>query len=49
MKAKVDRLDILKFVDVLTSMNYLKTNADDLDVSTIKASYRFEKIKRCSG
>ena len=36
MKAKVDKLDILKFVDVLTSVNYLKTNADDLDVSIIK-------------
>ena len=49
LKAKVDKFDILKFVDVLTSVNYLKTNADDLDVSTIKDSYRFEKIKRCSG
>ena len=36
MKAEVDKLDINKLVNVLTSLNNLKTKLDDLDVGKLK-------------
>ena len=36
MKAKVSKLEIAKFVNVLTSLNNLKTKIDDLDVGKTK-------------
>ena len=36
MKAKDDKLDIIKLVNVPASLNNLKTTADDLDVGKLK-------------
>ena len=36
MKAEVDKVDLGKFVIVLTSLNNLKAIADDLDVDKLK-------------
>ena len=36
MKAKVDKLDVTKLVNVLTSLNNLTTKVDDLDVGKLK-------------
>ena len=36
MKAEVDKLDIDKSVNPLTSLNNLKTKVDDLDVAKVK-------------
>ena len=36
MKAEVDKLDINKLVNVLTSLNNLNTKLDDLDVGKLK-------------
>ena len=36
LKAEVDKLDINKLVNVLTSLNNLKTKVDDLDVDKLK-------------
>ena len=36
MKAKDDKLDIIKLVNVPASLNNLKTTADDLDVGELK-------------
>ena len=37
LKAEVGKLDIDKLVNVLTSLNNLKTKVNDLDVSKLKA------------
>ena len=36
LKAKVDKLDINKFINVPTSLNNLKAKVDDLDVGKLK-------------
>ena len=36
MKAEVAKLDISKLINILTSLNKLKTKADDLDVGKLK-------------
>ena len=36
MKAEVDKLDINKYVNLPTSLSYLKTKVDDLDVRKLK-------------
>ena len=36
MKAEVDKLDINELVNVLTSLNNLKTKEDDLDACKLK-------------
>ena len=36
MKAKVDKLDIAKLVNVPTKLNNLETNVNDLDVDKLK-------------
>ena len=36
MKAKVDKLDIAKLVNLPTSLNNLRTKVDDLDVGGLK-------------
>ena len=36
MKAEFDKLDITKLVNVLASLNKLKTKVDDLDVGKLK-------------
>ena len=36
MKVEVDKLDIIKLVNVPTSLNNLKTKLDDLDVGKLK-------------
>ena len=36
MKAEVDKLDIDKLVNILTSFNNLKTKVDNVDVGEIK-------------
>ena len=36
MEAEIDKLDKNKLVDVLTSLNSLKTKIDDLDVGQVK-------------
>ena len=41
-ETEVDQLDINKLVNVPTSLNKLKTNVDDLDVSI--CSYRFKNV-----
>ena len=38
MKAKFDKLDINKLVNVPTSLNNLKTKADYLDIGKLKAA-----------
>ena len=38
MKAEFDKLDINKLVNVPTSLNNLKTKADDLDIGKLKAA-----------
>ena len=48
LKAKIDKLDINKIVNVQNSLNNLKTKVDDLDVSKLKTSCRLEKNKWCS-
>ena len=42
MKAEVDKLDINKLTNVLTSLNNLNTKVDDLDVG--KCSCRLKKL-----
>ena len=37
LKAEVDKLDTNKLVNVLTSLNNLNTNIDDLDIGKLKA------------
>ena len=39
MKAKVDKLDIDKLVDVPTSLSNLKTKLDDVDVGKLKTVF----------
>ena len=36
MKAEVDKLGMNELTNVLTSLNYLKTKVDDLDVTKLK-------------
>ena len=36
MRAEFEKLNINKFINVLTSLNDLKTKADDLDVGKLK-------------
>ena len=36
LKAEVDKLDINKLANVLTSLNYLKAKVDDLDIGKLK-------------
>ena len=36
MKAEVDKLDINKYVNLPTSLSYLKTKVDDLNVGKLK-------------
>ena len=36
LKAEFDKLDIAKMINVQTSLNNLKTKADDLDVTRLK-------------
>ena len=36
LKAKVDKLDIKKLVNVPTSLNYVKTTVNELDVGKLK-------------
>ena len=36
LKAKIDKVDINKLVNVSTSLNNLKTEVDDLDVGILK-------------
>ena len=38
MKAEVDKLDINKLVNVQTSLNNLKTKAEDLDAGKVKTA-----------
>ena len=38
LKAEVDKLDINKLINVLTSLNNLKTKVDDLDVGKLKTA-----------
>ena len=38
MKAEVGKLDISKFINVLTSSNNLKINMDDLDADKLKTA-----------
>ena len=37
MKAEVDKLDINNLVNIVTSLNNLKINVDDLDAGILKA------------
>ena len=51
LKAKVDKLEINKLVNVPTRLNNLQTKVDDLDVDklkTVPVDFEIEKIKRCS-
>ena len=38
LKVEVDKLDINKLINVLTSLNNLKTKVDDLDVGKLKTA-----------
>ena len=50
LKVEVDQLDINELVNVLTSLNNLKTNLDDLDVVELKSiPVDLKKIKGCCG
>ena len=49
LKAKVEKLDIHKLVNVPTCLNNSKTRVDDLDVGKLKTvQVALKKIKRCS-
>ena len=51
LKAKVDKLEINKLVNVPTRLNNLQTKVHDLDVDklkTVPVDFEIEKIKRCS-
>ena len=50
LKAKIDRLDINKLVNVPTIFNNLETKVRDLDVEKLKTvPIDLKKIKQCSG
>ena len=49
LKAKIDKLDIDKLVNVLINLNNLKTKVDGLDVGKFKTvPVNLKKIKQCS-
>ena len=45
VKSEVDKLDINKLVNILTSLNDSRTKVDGLDFVKLKTSCRLEKIK----
>ena len=44
LKAEVDKLDIIKLVNVSTSLNKLKTKIDDLDLGKLE-KYDGDSVK----
>ena len=44
LKAEVDELGINKFINVLSSLNSLKTKVDDLDADKLKTSVDLKKL-----